>query len=95
MIARNCLHPNQYVIVQSTTFVTDHKQNTAGEPWLSGARGRVFLVPLMSFGAQREKDFPLLDRPELPAEKMRAGSSNAPSKESVCYRASEARFTNG
>jgi hypothetical protein len=41
--------------------------------WLSGARGHVFLVPLMSSGAQREKDFPLLDRPELPAEKMRAG----------------------
>jgi hypothetical protein len=40
--------------------------------WLSGAQGHVFLVPLMSCGAQREKDFPLLDRPELPAEKMRA-----------------------
>jgi hypothetical protein len=26
----------------------------------------------MSSGAQREKDIPLLDRPELPAEKMRA-----------------------
>jgi hypothetical protein len=26
----------------------------------------------MSSGAQREKDFPLLDRPEVPAEKMRA-----------------------
>jgi hypothetical protein len=26
----------------------------------------------MSSGAQREKDFPLLDRPELPAEKTRA-----------------------
>jgi hypothetical protein len=26
----------------------------------------------VSTGAQREKDFPLLDRPEVPAEKMRA-----------------------
>jgi hypothetical protein len=50
-----------------------HRNTTPPESaWLSGAQGRVFLVPRMSCSAQREKDLPLLDRPELSAEKMRA-----------------------
>ena len=43
----------------------------------------------MSCGAQREKDFPLLDRPELPAEKMRAEFEQGTEQQGIDW--SEAR----
>jgi hypothetical protein len=66
-----------------------HRRRANGSPALTG---HVFLVPLMSSGAQREKDFPLLDRPELPAEKMRAGFEQCTEQQGSESRTCEIRL---